>query len=121
MCFRKGKVLVIFSRYEHFVRFGQVCFRNIRNVHVIVGLRGDDMRYWGSLLMLTCFVYFQRMDFLTFRMLRDIYGDMFDIRMRYRKGDCFREGESVLFLEQGLLQVNYPVIQQGPASGLEHV
>jgi len=92
MCFRKGKVLVIFSRYEHFVRFGQVCFRNIRNLHVMVRLWGADMRCWGTLLMLTCFVYFQLMDFWTFRMLRDIYGNMSDIRMRYKKRGCFRDG-----------------------------
>jgi hypothetical protein len=84
-------LLVIFSRYEHFVRFGKACFRNIRNLHVMYRLRGAALRCWGTLLMLTCFVYFRLMGYLTFRMLRDIYGDMSDIRMRYGKGDCFRD------------------------------
>jgi len=44
MCFGNGKVLVIFSRYEHFVRFGQAGFRNIRNFHVKVRLLGADLR-----------------------------------------------------------------------------
>jgi hypothetical protein len=92
MCFRKGKVLVIFSRYEHFVRSGQAGFRKIRIFHVMIRLQGADMRCWGTLLKLTCFVYFQLRDFLTFRMLRDIYGAVSDIRIRYRKGDCFRDG-----------------------------
>jgi hypothetical protein len=51
-------LLVIFSRYEHFVRFGQACFRNIRNFHVMVRLRVAGLRCWGTLLMLTCYVKF---------------------------------------------------------------
>jgi len=58
----------------------------------MVRFLGADMRCWGTLLMLTCLVYFQLMDFLTFRMLRDMCGDMSDIRMSCRKGDCFRDG-----------------------------
>ena len=72
MCVRKGKMFIIFSRYEHYVRFGQACFRNIINLHVMIRLRNADVRCWGTHLILTSFVYFQLMDFWTFRMLRDV-------------------------------------------------